>query len=408
MIPSIPSSSSSPSARIRIPHSNNSNANKNIPIGVVVEERPNPHRSQLPSHHHHHHQQRQQHTRATRTTYRLCSTTRVVRIILVLIVIYFMIVIVWKLYIHQYSLSTGISSSIFSSLLLIQQHNDYELEKLESYGFFTDIDSATWHRHQQHAHSAIYDETISYNRSYPNDQADTNPAAWLMTNVQPFFTCPNLRRLGGHGDGAKWTCDPHRFVLQQESDDCLIYSVWSSGSYVFEDTIVSYSRHQNNIDNKHGKDGTITSTTCEIHVFDPEPSYARINDAINNNIHYHAWALQSSQVHKVIDPNSNKKKKKKYKWQVEYKNLYEIIQLLGHEHRRIDVLKLDCEGCEWTTYMDWLFMTTTNHNSNNHNNYNISVDIRQILMQTHALPPIINGGGGPESFYNAMIQNHYV
>ena len=91
-----------------------------------------------------------------------------------LIGIYFMIVIVWTLYIHHYSLSTGISSSIFSSLLLTQQHNDdYELAKLESYGFFTDIDSVTWHRHQQHAHSAIYDETIYYNRSYPNDQADT-------------------------------------------------------------------------------------------------------------------------------------------------------------------------------------------------------------------------------------------
>ena len=82
-------------------------------------------------------------------------------------------------------------------------------------------------------------------------------------------------------------------------------------------TIASYSRNQ-----------------CKVHVFDPEPSYTRINDTILRNIHYHA-GLQSSRV--VLVDN----KKKKYKWQLEsqYMNLYEMIQQLGQEHRRIDILK---------------------------------------------------------------------
>ena len=191
----------------------------------------------------------------------------------------YVIDVIWALYCFHHS---SRSSFLSVSSLWTSDHK-YNLEKSQSYGFFTDIDSETWRRHQQQAHYAIKEESIYYNTSYPNDKADTNPAAWLMTNVHPFFTCPNLRRLGGHGDGAKWTCDPHRFM-----DDCLIYSVGSSGVYTFEDTIAAYSRNQ-----------------CEIYVFDSEPTYARINDTILRNIQYHAWGLQSSRV--VLMDNKKEK-----------------------------------------------------------------------------------------------------
>lgn len=277
--------------------------------------------------------------------------------------------------------------------IIIRRH-DYEWASFESYGFFTDLDRATWRRHQQRVHEAIHVESLYYdpeslyydhhhqNQSDPPQNDDTAAAAWLMLNVHPFFTCPNLRRLGGHGDGAKWTCDPHRLVQQT---DCLVYSIGSSGSYTFEDSIGSYTGHQ-----------------CEIHVFDPEPSYARVNDTIHRNVHYHAWALQSSMVQK-------QNTKRKYKGQLEYMNIYEIIQQLGHENRRIDILKIDCELCEWTTYPDWLF-TSQSHGSSNNSNMNHSTtphaDIRQILIETHGLPNKDNVG--PYAFFNAMIENHYV
>jgi hypothetical protein len=50
-------------------------------------------------------------------------------------------------------------------------------------------------------------------------------------------------------------------------------------------------------------------------------------------------------------------------------SLGETLEQLGHTDRRIDLFKIDCEGCEWTSYKDWI---------------NESVDIRQIQIEVHA------------------------
>jgi hypothetical protein len=48
----------------------------------------------------------------------------------------------------------------------------------------------------------------------------------------------------------------------------------------------------------------------------------------------------------------------------------EIVHRLGHDYRTIDILKLDCEKCEWSTYKDWVSAT----------------NIRQIIVEVHGLP----------------------
>jgi hypothetical protein len=55
----------------------------------------------------------------------------------------------------------------------------------------------------------------------------------------------------------------------------------------------------------------------------------------------------------------------------EFFTLQETIDKLGHQNRVIDVFKIDCESCEWTTYKDWL---------------ESEVDIRQILVKVHNVP----------------------
>ena len=90
-------------------------------------------------------------------------------------------------------------------------HDRFALAKHESLGFFDDIDEATWRLYQQKARrQAIYS-----NPSNPNFRLKQSPQVWMLNNVDPIFTCPHLERVGGRGDGPKWTCDPHRLRKQQ-------------------------------------------------------------------------------------------------------------------------------------------------------------------------------------------------
>jgi hypothetical protein len=60
--------------------------------------------------------------------------------------------------------------------------------------------------------------------------------------------------------------------------------------------------------------------------------YERSNDAVRN-IHYHQWGLEGSEEKSTI-----KRKMMSFP---------DIVKTLGHEERTIDILKIDCEGCEW-------------------------------------------------------------
>jgi Methyltransferase domain len=233
------------------------------------------------------------------------------------------------------------------SLSLPSTSSAYDLAQYESFGFFDDIDNLTWQLHQNRARKEpIYDQPKT-----PNVKSSDRPW-WLLFNVDPMFTCPNLRRVGGRGDGPKWTCDPHRLVKQP---DCLIYSVGSKGIYKFEDGIVSILK-ANTVDAEES-----WLPNCEIHVFDPDPKYGRKDDPVNKNIHYHAWGLKSSYETFNRGP---------FPPEFEFLSIQEIQQRLGHEQRRIDIFKIDCEGCEFTTYQDWL---------------KPDVDIRQVLVETHGI-----------------------
>lgn len=144
----------------------------------------------------------------------------------------------------------------------------------------------------------------------------TRHSLYSVIALQPEFTCPYISRVGGPGNGARWTCDPHR--LMQRSD-CLIYSVGSDGMYAWEDDLVEL----------------LGSTHCEIHVFHSPGSsdhFARAGDPESKNIHYHPWGLQSSASGGTFGLMS----------------FQEALIKLGHENRVMDVLRIDCDDkCDW-------------------------------------------------------------
>lgn len=210
----------------------------------------------------------------------------------------------------------------------------YDLAFNDSYGFFADIDKISWRRQKRKAN------TLSYFKSKTTpEKGIENLPLWMLNNVDPMFTCPHIMRVGGMGDGGKWTCDPHRL---SQHFDCLIYSIGSHGQFHFE-----YGLHK------------LFQRKCEIHVFDPNPKYARPSDMESKNITYHPWGIKSSYVPFI--PRKD----------FVFRTIPDIVHELGHVGRRIDIFKIDCEGCEWTSYKDWIL------------NKSNGIDVRQILIEVH-------------------------
>jgi hypothetical protein len=127
----------------------------------------------------------------------------------------------------------------------------------QSLGFFDDIDDQEWlELFQKPARNADHYEN-SRNPNHGSDKA----AFWNFFNQEPVMSCPHLKKVGGLGDGPKWTCDPERLtrVAQRRQaanpssneSNCLVYSIGSAGNYRFEDGLYNQ-----------------LGPLCEIHIFD--------------------------------------------------------------------------------------------------------------------------------------------
>jgi len=139
----------------------------------------------------------------------------------------------------------------------------------------------------------------------------------------------------GNGDGPKWVCDPHRISIlskkRKEKDPnspgCVVYSIGSNCDFQFE----------------MGMQKAVGVGTCEYHTFDMG-NYERCTPKELKNAHYHRWGIiEQKESNGAPEPGK------------QYYGLKDTIKLLGHENLdAIDVFKIDCEGCEWTSFGDWL------------------------------------------------------
>ena len=171
-----------------------------------------------------------------------------------------------------------------------------------------------------------YDSIIpSYSLFEPRLKGGAQPPeVWYAENAQPSYACADTQRIGPQGDGGKWICNPRRLRAR-----CLVYSIGSYNDYGFEEAIL--------------KDIT---KDCEVHVFDhtvedPSPP---------PNVYFHPWGLAA------VDDGP-------------MKSLRDIVDLLGHNGRTINIFKIDCEGCEWRTFRSW---------------FEAGVLFEQILIEVHA------------------------
>jgi hypothetical protein len=143
----------------------------------------------------------------------------------------------------------------------------------------------------------------------------------------------NLTWLNGWplcGQGAEAGTVPwpiaRRQRYRQTNDTCLVYSIGIANQWSFDDRL--------------GDMG------CEVHSFDPTKNTLKAHYAhAHKGVHFHPWAIGSTL---PCHHNSAERVKSVYGELLgDFRSLSEIRRSLGHEHRRISLLKIDCEGCEW-------------------------------------------------------------
>lgn len=228
----------------------------------------------------------------------------------------------------------------------------------QSYGLFDNVSDSIWKQLKEY--TTVQNPSWYWNPQNPLEGID-DAKTWMTKNMNPNFNCPQLVNVAfaknKKADGAYAVCNPlglvnqfHKGVVaapqpQQGEAPCLVYSIGCAGNFRFEDSL--FEMHK-------GK--------CEIHVFDPG-NWARRGDVEQKNIHYHAWGISST-----YDRDS-----KSVVWPRGkgggFKTMKQTIEELGHANRVIDLMQIDCEGCEWSSHRDWL-----------------GLGIRQILIEAHGVP----------------------
>jgi hypothetical protein len=235
----------------------------------------------------------------------------------------------------------------------------YKLAQHESKGFFKDIPASAWRATKDRVRNQPNhnDKELGLRSKYTNRNS---PSTWYEHNWQVNFDCNSERRIGGTSEGSKWTCDPHRIV--KATKKCLVYSFGrgspNSRSFDFAFEL--------NLLKEIGGAGS-----CEVHVFDH-----RLDDyggEIPEGIIPHHWSLEGE----IDAPRARKG----------FMTLKEIVHHLGHEGRELEVMRVDCEGCEWHTYPEWL---------------NSGVEPRQLLVSFHGAPR------NEDEVFEMMAQRNYV
>jgi len=259
-------------------------------------------------------------------------------------------------------------------------YKDYVDSRQESFRFFHGISNEDWQRMK---HGVLTHRNHKYEDN-PYANLD-DPSRWYKQNFDPHFSCMHERRISnfnGRGDGGKWVCDPHRIgnhAVRRGKigiNGCLIYSfdyTLAVDDYRRVPDRLKSARFESAVNEAIGSD-----VKCEIHVFDPfhDPREEPRPGVEGDNVYFHPWGLVSSTDDSLSEEDAK-----------HYKTFQETVAMLGHERHLIDILSLDCAGCEWKTYRDWL---------------NTKNNIGQILVEVHGSPK------EAISFFTTMQEKGYV
>lgn len=166
---------------------------------------------------------------------------------------------------------------------------------------------------------------------------------FYQENWEPTWSCDFEQRIGKIGDGGKWLCDAY---LIAESKKCNVISIGSFNDWSFEEAIYELNPR------------------CKIFTFDHTINPKKKPDYVT----FYDTGLDSKTHGKLGTMDF-------------------LIEMAGLSNQVIDILKIDCEGCEWGVYKQ-LFTGF----------------IRQILIELHGVGP----GFKVNNFFTEMDRHGYV
>ena len=164
---------------------------------------------------------------------------------------------------------------------------------------------------------------------------------------EPEAVCFSEERFGtevrfeAYGDGPKFVCGVDSVAKQK---DCLVYSIGSDNDIKFEKAIKTF-------------------IGCEIHTFDP--TMPGISFKGESYASFHPWGLgtEGEVVPFIRDEIEST---------FTAMSFDTVLRKLGHENRTIDILKIDCEGCEYTAMPPLLDAIASG-----------KIKVNQILIELH-------------------------
>lgn len=191
-----------------------------------------------------------------------------------------------------------------------------------------------------HAHVLRHHDYLSTMRARANEAApdflrgdgttygfyNPGPQVWHNFNFQPSLRCANDKRMGAWADGGKYVCDPDRFLIPEA---CVVLSIGSNNQWDFETSFTPYQCRTYTFD--HTLDHTVGKP--------PNVQYFKFGLGFKND---------SS---------------------VPLLSLPEIIEMINETS--IDVLKIDCEGCEFAQLTNMLTRSILKNN------------VTQLLVEFH-------------------------
>jgi hypothetical protein len=220
-----------------------------------------------------------------------------------------------------------------------------------SYGFFEGELDAHWNLRR-----AIHARQSAKNNG---GHVFLNAGEYFQSKWEPTTSCTFEERVGRSGDGGKWVCNPHTLVAQKR---CRVMCIGSNNEFSFEAAVHALN------------------PACEIHTFDhtlDEESVARAPSFLT----FHPIGVAAG---------SDKEKGQK----ANVLPFEALVRRAGFENAPIDILKIDCEGCELSVYHDLVCASAGS-------------PIRQILMEVHLWPDGVSQFE-VDALFETMVRNNYV